>query len=159
MEKIETLWSKVQNIPYIFDDFTRGRKDLFVELFLKRDTVAYEIGEHGLLYFTEVNPPINACVHIVFWDRKFKDRVEPVRNIIKTLITDYDIHRVSALIPTFNRAAILFGKRVGFKVEGVLREVTFSLGKWHDAAILGALRRDLDGEYSQRLVRNEVQGT
>lgn len=140
IEKIEAIWLKLQNLPYVFDDFTRGNKEKFMERFMQVNTVADELGDFGIAYFTDVCPPVNACVHIEFWDRRFKDRVPLARCGIKRFFDNYDIHRLTAVIPVFNRAAILFARRIGFSMEGVLQEATLSLGKWHDNAILGLTR-------------------
>lgn len=144
--KIEFIWLHVQNIPYIFDDFTRGQRDKFFDLFFRVNTLAYEIGDFGLVYFTDVCPPINAVAHVIFWDRKFTSRTPIFKYLCEQVFDKYQVHRISSIVPTFNRAAILFAKRTGFHLEGVHREIVLSLGKWHDAAVLGLLRRDLNGQ-------------
>lgn len=144
-EKIDEIWSRLANVPYIFDDVTRGNKSAYMNRFFEKDTVAYELGDFGLMYFTEVRVGFNANGHIVFWDRRFKNRAPIAKVICQRMFEEFEVHRISALIPVFNRAAIIFTKRIGFKLEGVAREVCLSLGKWHDSAILSLLRRDLDG--------------
>ena len=153
--KMDVIWSRIQNIPYIFDDFNRGYREKFFGMFYSPDTVAYEIGDFGLIYFTNVCPPINAVAHVVFWDRKFTNRTPIFRKLCEDIFNDYFVHRISSIVPTFNRAAIIFAKRAGFHLEAVHREIILSLGKWHDAAILGLLRRDLNGSEHRRTVSVE----
>jgi hypothetical protein len=144
-ERIDLIWNRVQNLPYIFNDFNRGDKNQFVGIFLRPDTIAYEVGDYGIIYFTDVLPPVNACGHILFWDRSFKDRSNVGKYIARKVFNEFGVHRITSIIPVFNRAAVLFAKKIGFKVEGVNREVVFSLGKWHDTVMLSLLERDLDG--------------
>lgn len=148
--KMDTIWLRVQNIPYIFDDFTRGHREAFFDKFCRVNTIAYEIGDFGIVYYTDVCPPINAVAHVIFWDRKFTSRTPIFKRLCEIMFDTYQVHRISSIVPTFNRAAILFAKRTGFHLEGVHREIVLSLGKWHDAAVLGLLRRDLNGFNNRR---------
>lgn len=161
IERMDSIWKRVREIPQLFDDETRGKKDVFLERFLRKDTVAYEFIDTatgnavGIIYFTEVFPPFNANGHIIFWDKSFKNRAEIVRETLKNVMDEFDIHRISCIIPTFNRAAILFAKRVGLKTEGVVQEIVLSLGKWHNVAMLGIVRSDFDGVDRQGIIPTE----
>ncbi|WEG18830.1 GNAT family protein [Alkalihalophilus pseudofirmus] len=66
-----------------------------------------------------------------------------------TVLLDYafyevNLHRISLKVYSMNEKAIHLYKKLGFKEEGVSREVLFREGKWHDLIHMGVL----SGEYS-----------
>jgi RimJ/RimL family protein N-acetyltransferase len=57
---------------------------------------------------------------------------------------ELNLHRISLKVYSMNEKAIHLYKKLGFKEEGVSREVLFREGKWHDLIHMGVL----SGEYS-----------
>ncbi|MCD5324643.1 MULTISPECIES: GNAT family N-acetyltransferase [Pontibacillus] len=53
---------------------------------------------------------------------------------------ELNLHRISLKVFSFNEKAKGMYERMGFKVEGQLREAFFRNGKWHDLFIMGMLQ-------------------
>lgn len=53
------------------------------------------------------------------------------------------LHRLVVRVLSFNTRAIAAYEKVGFQIEGTLREAAFISGEYHDDLIMGLLDRDL----------------
>jgi RimJ/RimL family protein N-acetyltransferase len=61
-----------------------------------------------------------------------------MRHAFETL----DLHRLEADVDPENTASLRVLERNGFRREGHLRERYTQDGRWHDAVLLGLLRRE-----------------
>ena len=53
--------------------------------------------------------------------------------------TDMDLHRIEALPPTFNEPSVKLLIKLGFKLEGRIRERVYFSGRFEDQLIFGLL--------------------
>ena len=67
---------------------------------------------------------------------------EALNAILTWVFEHLKLHRVEALIHPDNRASFRLAERLGFQIEGTLREVAFWNNTHHDMLQLGLLRRD-----------------
>ena len=58
------------------------------------------------------------------------------------------LHRVSLAVLSWNERAIRAYQKVGFVVEGVLRDDVFDEGRFHDQTVMGILRHEFDGRWA-----------
>lgn len=74
------------------------------------------------------------------WGRRIVSRALPalVAHAFETL----DLHRLEADVDPENTASLRVLERNGFRREGHLRERYTQDGRWHDAVLLGLLRRE-----------------
>jgi RimJ/RimL family protein N-acetyltransferase len=74
------------------------------------------------------------------WGRRIVSRALPalMRHAFETL----DLHRLEADVDPENIASLRVLERNGFRREGHLRERYTQDGRWHDAVLLGLLRRE-----------------
>jgi hypothetical protein len=146
-EKIDNIWSRLQKIRGMFDDFVAGRLDIFLQGMLQPNTIWLELTDgNGLLYVTNVVVGLSANVHFVYWDRKLATRRKFTIECLQWIVNVCNLQKVNAIIPDFCTAAIHFAKRIGFKVEGVIRRYSLNNGRLYDAIHLGMIREEvLDG--------------
>ncbi|OQY09032.1 MAG: GNAT family N-acetyltransferase [Marinitoga sp. 4572_148] len=62
--------------------------------------------------------------------------------LVDFVFNEMNMNKVKLHVFSFNKRAIKSYEKVGFKVEGVLREQIFREGKYHDEIIMGLLRRE-----------------
>ncbi|MGB4115289.1 MAG: GNAT family protein [Polaromonas sp.] len=76
---------------------------------------------------------------------------EALNAILPWAFEHLELHRVEALIHPDNHASFKLAERLGFQVEGTLREVAFWNNTHHNMVQLGLLRRDFSpsGTFSQ----------
>ncbi len=60
----------------------------------------------------------------------------------KNRATEMNLNKVGLEVFSFNKAAIKCYKKLGFIVEGTLRQELFRAGKYHDVIIMGLLREE-----------------
>lgn len=64
------------------------------------------------------------------------------RKVLEHAFGVLNLHKVYLLVDTENHAAVHIYEKVGFTVEGVLREEFFSAGRYRDATRMGIFQRD-----------------
>ena len=67
---------------------------------------------------------------------------EALKAIIPRAFEHLELHRIEALIHRDNHASFKLAQRLGFQLEGTLREVAFWNNSHHDMVQLGLLRRE-----------------
>lgn len=65
-----------------------------------------------------------------------------VNSLIKLWLPDSGLHRIEALIHPENAPSISLAEQVGFKREGLLREVVLLGGQWQDMYRYGLVRNE-----------------
>ncbi|WP_137724521.1 spermidine N1-acetyltransferase [Prescottella subtropica] len=64
------------------------------------------------------------------------------RKVLAHAFATLNLHKVYLLVDTENHAAVHIYEKVGFAVEGVLREEYFAAGRYRDATRMGIFQRD-----------------
>lgn len=64
--------------------------------------------------------------------------------LLRYAFEELRLHRVSASALSTNIPSLRFLEKVGFKQEGITRECTYKLGKYHDLVNLGILKSDYE---------------
>ena len=77
------------------------------------------------------------------WGRRVVSRALPV--LITHAFETLGLHRLEADVDPENTASLRVLERNGFRREGHLRERYTQGGRWHDAVLLGLLRREWRG--------------
>lgn len=68
---------------------------------------------------------------------------EAARLLLRWAFDELGLHRVELEVYAFNPRALRVYEKLGFRREGVLREVLRQDGAWHDAIQMGMLRGEL----------------
>ena len=146
-EKLQWLWTEMQKYRTLFSDLTRGDLDNFAGLVLSNDSIWFEVYAHdvlvGIIYFTEMHLVIDCETHLIFFDRKPKEKTELCKQVARWMFDNFPINRITATIPKIYWATIALAKAIGFQVEGRKRQSQLMGNRWVDEVILGLLRSEV----------------
>jgi ribosomal-protein-serine acetyltransferase len=88
----------------------------------------------------------NRRVEIGYWlGREYEGRgimTEACRAVITHLFRELELHRVEIRCAAENARSAAIPKRLGFTLEGTLREAQWAGDRYHDLRVFGMLRRD-----------------
>lgn len=142
-EKVRWLWAEMNKFRALFSDLTIGSIDNFTNLITLPDSYWLDVinietkKSVGVVYLLNVTS--NPEVHIMFFDRVFKDKLELSKTLMRFLFATFMFHRITAVTPVIYRNTILFAKKLGFREEGIRRESILVGGRWLDEVMLGIL--------------------
>lgn len=98
----------------------------------------------GTLGFREVNfSARSAAIFIVLGEKEYWGKgygTDALQVLIEFLFYQWNFHRLSLDTWDGNIRAIKAYEKLGFKVEGRLRQARFVIGKYQDAIVMGLLR-------------------
>lgn len=162
-EKVEELWKLMERHKSLFSDLTRGDVRNFINVLMQKDTAWFEIWETympggpssdvnvftplplvGIVWLMGLEATVDANVHMVFFDRKPREKKAVIIALMKWVFDHYPMHRVTAEVPDFFNAQHRFIKDLGLVREGIKRQAVLSAGKWHDLVIYGLLRSEAE---------------
>lgn len=148
----------------VFDDVERNSISNFknrIKQSIETDTLGWACWlkeptvKLGIVYFSHVIPGISALFHFILDINAYKDYIksngnvkfrimdESARLVISYLFSALQLQRITGQYFTYNRLAINFCKKLGFKEEGIIRQGTKVSGQPVDIMILGLLRNEL----------------
>jgi hypothetical protein len=139
------LWDNVRKQTICFDDISKDRGDIFAARLASPNTAAFEFNDAGLVMVESIVPRLMGVVHWYLWDPKKVTETELVefgREICAHVMDVYQLHRLCAAPPMFNKLALRVAQRVGFKYEGTMRQAFLYQGLYHDVQMWGLLRQD-----------------
>ncbi|SRR6266478_1189700 len=143
-ERLLYLWNQLKTQDYAFDDPARevGHAAFLTQLFAA-GSEWYEIGDDGLAGVNGIIPKCNAVVHFVVWGDVEPRELFPLQHLLfNDLFTRYELNRLTAYIPAFNKQAIRMATIIGFRFEGELRRAFLSHGKYHNLQLYGLLQSE-----------------
>ncbi len=138
------LWARVRRQTVCFDDFSRDNAHLFAERLAAPSTVAFYYKDSALITIEGLVPKLLGNIHFFVWDPKILENeiVDVGRAIVSDVMERYDLHRISAFPPAFNKLALRVAVRCGFKYEGTIRQTFLQNGIYHDVMAYGLLRHE-----------------
>lgn len=83
-----------------------------------------------------------------YWNRGYGE--DAVRTICRYGFDDLDLHRVSLTVAAYNPRAQRAYEKVGFILEGRLRDDRYIAGQYHDTLVMGMLRSDFEAREAER---------
>lgn len=97
----------------------------------------------GMFYMTKIIPGQDASVHFLFFDGRFKGRVELTKSMLNYAFQEFDFHRLSVQIPVYVKPNVVkFVKDLGFQFEGKLMKKVWFDNKWFDLSLFGLLQEE-----------------
>lgn len=143
-ERANWLWERVRRQTLCFDDFNRDRADLFAARLAASTTMAFAYNDSGLITVENIIPKLLGTIHFFVWDPALHeaDLVDIGRAVVQSVFDAFDLHRISAFPPAFNKLAIRVAVRCGFRYEGVLRQTYLYKGVHQDLMAYGLLRHE-----------------
>ena len=141
----ERLWRNIMREEYAFDDQTRGRPDLFLTSLLMPHSQHFLIGDDGYAAAVGIQPHINAMLHFAMWRPIQPAAIRAAgRELLSYLFETYQLHRLTGLIPEFNRSANRLATLLHFKFEGQMRSMFLNHGKYSNLTIYGLLKTEFN---------------
>ena len=98
--------------------------NVFLQLFLRKDTMFFEVGDYqGVFWFLNIVPGWKADVHIVLWDEKARGLSEDAKRILLEIKHLLRLRRVGAYIPDTPEymPTLKYVEKIGFRYEGLLK--------------------------------------
>lgn len=116
----------------------------------------------GTIGFREVNIPArSATLFIVIGDKNYWGQgygSDAIETILRFLFNQWNFHRVSLDTWDGNLRAKKAYEKLGFKLEGKLRDARFVSGEYRDALIYGLLSTEfLSGKHEDFEIKSEVE--
>lgn len=159
LDFVEKAWEHFSRYEIFSDDGPKSL-DTFTLYVLATGTIwfeLYDITEEypaGLIYVNGLRGSARSTdpkdyaftsglFHATLWDSNVSDRRSLIPDILKGLFNFLRLHRLEARVPKHHGGAIRALKRMGFKVEGELRQAVRYNGIWYDQLALGILAHEV----------------
>ena len=154
LQDLEQLWERYNSYPLLFSDVALGDKMYLFGILLAPTTLVLSIEVDnkpiGIGYADNIRVKSAANVHYFFWDRKTSGRQRVILTALDWVMRQMDLHRVNVIVPIFAYSALHRIYKMGFALEGRLKENLLSRGKWIDTLVFGVLRQELNKEVIQQ---------
>lgn len=150
VEKCGAIISKFS----IFSDEVPKNPEGFLSVVLGMQAIWYEIFDLtlservGLMYLTDISKGADRSVsvatwHAMLWDAKAGPRRPVLKAAVRALFDRFGFHRLQAEIPCKHGGVIRAARKIGFIVEGRLRQNRRYDGVWYDSVVLGLLEHEV----------------
>lgn len=151
-DRLLWLWGQLLTQDYAYDDMAQalGAQGFLNQLF-QPASEWYEVGDDGIVVASGILPKCNAMVHFAQWgDIELREMFPIQTQWFDSLFTRWQLNRLTAYIPAFNKQAVRMVTLTGFKYEGEMRKAFLKHGTYHNLLIYGILRE----EFYKRQVPN-----
>ena len=149
LDKITEIYEESKKFETIFSDQTRGDVRKFVRIFMDNRSAWVEVRRIaddrsvGVMCAQNIVEGVDADVHITMWDSVGKGREELIKEVMRCAMRRYELVRLTAPIPGYQKAVGRVIQRLGFEQEGTKRKAVKYNGDWCPLHIFGILREDL----------------
>lgn len=86
-----------------------------------------------------------ATVGIFIGDKNYRGKgygADAMRVLLRFIFLQMNLNKIRLIVYSFNKSAITMYEKMGFKLEGILRQEIFRDGQYHDKLAMGILRED-----------------
>lgn len=140
-ERLEWLWKKLSSQEYAFDDPAKGNPQAFLGQLFEPTSAWFEIGDVGIVSCTGIVPKVSCFIHFAMWeDVDLKEFFPIQKELFGELFTKFELNRLTAFIPSFNKQGIRMATITGFKYEGEMRKAFLKNGTYHNVQLYGLLK-------------------
>lgn len=153
-QAVKDLWEKLQEFPQVFDDYGKDDFESFLGKIMHRNNIFIDIGPGvGLACGFAVRPRLDLVLHLVMFDRRLRGREELFMEIMDYFFQKLQLRRMTAMIADDCKTAIKLVQRLGFQLEGIMREALKRDGKLYDVQLYGILQEEFDAIYRASTTR------
>ena len=96
----------------------------------------------GLFYLSKIIPGYDAHGHFTFWDSVAKGRESLALATLEHVFRTYELPRITAEVPVYQRGVIRWIERLGFTRAGERRNGVLYRGSWMNQVLFGMLRNE-----------------
>lgn len=154
IESVDYLWEIAGRYSFLFSELDQDDKELFKQSILSPGVVILTVSELkdakfkavGVMMADRIKPEKSARVHYLFWDKVQKGRQRVLFAGMKWLVDEFLLRRLSAEIMQYAYAALRRAHKMGFLLEGRIREGILYQNKWADVMQFGVLASELTPE-------------
>jgi hypothetical protein len=134
---------------YASDDFGAVTPELFISNLFLGNSEHFELGDEGYAAVLNIVNYVNADIHFAIWgDTSVSDLREAHQLLADRMYNVYNVNRITAYIPAFNKKMVRLAVILGYRYEGELRKIFLKHGEYYDLTIYGLLKE----EYLRRKV-------
>ena len=144
------IWSMVGSTKYFVSE-AYEKKWVEETIFNSRDIklAICEVGTNkyiGNVYATDIDQTNRSCTTGVligehdYWSKGYAS--EAHRLLLDYLFNERNINRVQAYVLESNVASLKMHQKVGYKIEGTLRQSVYKNGKYQNMVLLSILREE-----------------
>lgn len=154
--KIRDLWMEYSKHDVLFSDYTRGKLEPFVMALLNPRTFWLELFDNsrgeaiGITMLSDIIPLYEAKGHFAFWDKIGSGKEPLIWALMELCFSEFDLHRMSAETPVYQRGTIRTINRLKFRQEGEKVEAVFYKGHWVNTLLFGITREEFEGIEDER---------
>lgn len=128
---------------YASDDLGAATPELFISNLFQGNTEHYEYGDDAYIAILNIMYKINADMHFAVWgDVPLRDVVACHNELADYMFKTYEVNRLTAYMPSFNKKMLRFATILGYKYEGEIREIFLKNGTYHNLFVYGLLKKD-----------------
>ena len=156
---LKGYYDKLKEFDTVFNGYVANNIDAFIQSFVKGNGsddlqatgIIWEVDDVGILYLTNISIGNDALAHFNFWDRRYKGRENLIRGMMKHVMKEFNLHRITSEVGLFAAPWLpLALERMGFVREGRKREAIWHVpkgkreGQWFDSLIYSVLRHEVE---------------
>jgi hypothetical protein len=142
-DRLQWLWEQVLKEDYATDDLGAATPELFISNLFLPNSEHYEYGDDGYVAVLNILRRINADVHFAVWGDVSIPAIIDCHGVIADhLFESFELNRLTAYVPSFNKKMVRFCTLIGYKYEGEIREIFLKNGTYHSLFVYGLLKRD-----------------
>lgn len=143
-EQIIKLWHRLSQFHVLFASPRETSFKNFVNIIQDEYSVLLAFDDVGMALVSDLVPGVEVKVQFSFWDAKLKGREQLIRELVKWVIDVFGVRRVSMPVRADARAMRAFVERVGFYVEGILKNWVKKDLKLYDLYLYGVTESEVD---------------
>jgi len=156
-ERFNKLWPLLDSQEYMFDDFSKGNLQGFVEGMIKPFTFNFELGNlQGWATLRNAFEGSSTELHYAIWDKAFNvtSTVAAGREICDFAFQKVGVHRITGLIPQHNKTAQKLATLMGFRFEGEMKQAFKQNNKYQGLCIWGFTVDEWARRYNVRRINH-----
>jgi len=141
-----SLQDELEFIRRVREEMKQNRSFSFAVVDKGANKLIGTIGLHNVDWISR-----NAELGIVIWKKEYWGRgygTDAMKLLLYYGFTFLNLHRIWLRVYSFNKRAIRAYEKIGFKMEGTLREHVFKNGRYLDIHIMGILKYEFEEKHS-----------
>jgi len=141
-----SLQDEFEFIRRVREEMKQNRSFSFAIVDKEANKLIGTIGLHNVDWISR-----NAELGIAIWKKEYWGRgygTDAMKLLLYYGFTFLNLHRIWLRVYSFNKRAIRAYEKIGFKMEGTLREHVFKNGRYLDIHIMGILKYEFEEKHS-----------
>lgn len=149
-DKVLKFAKELEKRPYMFTDSARENVKLTIATLLETPlTQFYDIMDGGgVFWLNPVFPGVSGTCHVLLWAKDALGKPELGMIAMFDAFVRFNLNRLQAFIPAFNRLACRYAEACGMMHEGTMRRAMVIGGKIVDVNVYALLKEEIDDAFT-----------